>query len=283
MNAAAENRNEALQVFAKGRSFLLAGGLILLFAPALVRLANVWNSQEDYSHGFFVIPISLFLAWRQRNRIQRTPVKPAWAGTPVFFMGLLVYVVSFSAKFHTLAYYSIPLVLFGLFLSLCGMGIARPLLVPILFLFFMFPIPSAYYVQITHPMKLLVTEASVEVIRLIGLPVFRDGNLLFLARTELEVTEACSGIRSLYAYVMLGCLFASLSRGWIKKAAMVALPVPIALAVNVVRVTGTAILSNAFGPEAAQGFFHEFTGFVFFLVGFVILCAFHSLIHRRRV
>jgi exosortase/archaeosortase family protein len=81
---------------------------------------------------------------------------------------------------------------------------------------------------------------------------------------------------------MLGCLFASLSLGWIEKTAMVALPVPIALLVNVVRVTGTAILSNAFGPEVARGFFHEFTGFVFFLVGFVLLYAFHSMIHRRR-
>jgi exosortase len=162
------------------------------------------------------------------------------------------------------------LIILGLILFLAGWKITKTLLFPIFFLLFMFPIPSAYYVMITNPLKLLITEVSVYLIDFFGVPVYREGNLLFLASIQLEVAEACSGVRSLYSYLMLGFMFSTMTTK--KNGTIIVLStLPLALAVNIARVSGTGIISHHFGPTIAQGFFHEFTGFLLFAIGIVFL------------
>ncbi len=250
---------------------LLSLLLLLLFSPTLLDLIRTWNSNPDYSHGFFVIPIALFMVWQKRQHILNLPQKSLWAGLPAFIAGITIYYIGFITRFHTLMHLSMIFVVLGLLLFLCGWERTMAVFFPILFLLFMFPIPSAYYILITNPLKLLVTDISVQVIRIFGIPVFQDGNLLFFANTQLEVAEACSGIRSLYSYLMLGCLFAMLSKQLWVKIILIFSTVPLALFVNIVRVTITGILSNFYGPKVAQGFFHEFTGFLLFAIGLVFL------------
>jgi exosortase len=114
-----------------------------------------------------------------------------------------------------------------------------------------------------------------------GVPVYREGNLLFLSSTQLEVAEACSGIRSLYSYMMLGCVFAVMVRRWRNKILLIISTIPLALFVNIVRVTTTGILANYFGARVAQGFFHEFSGLILFGVGFFLLVGEYVLISSR--
>ena len=135
----------------------------------------------------------------------------------------------------------------------------------------MFPIPNAYYILITNPLKLMITDISAHIIQLFGIPVYQDGNLLFFANTSLEVAEACSGIRSLYSYLMLSFVFTILCKKKVTKIVLVCSTIPLAVFVNVIRVTGTGILSHFYGAKVAQGFFHEFTGFLLFAIGFVLL------------
>ena len=243
----------------------------LLFAPIILRLINVWSTRDDYSHGFFVIPIALYMVWKKRDILFHSSIEPSWIGLPVFFVAAMSYWVSFAARFHTLTYLSMIVIILGLLLFFAGCPVTKHLSLPLLFLLFMFPIPSAYYVLITNPLKLLITKVSTQLIRMVGIPIYREGNLLFLASTQLEVAEACSGIRSLYSYLMLGCLFAIMSRNNKTKILLLISALPLALFVNVVRVSGTGILANQFGPSVAQGFFHEFTGFALFVLGFVFL------------
>lgn len=245
--------------------------IAILFGPVLVRLAGVWRDQEDYSHGFFVIPIALFIVWARRHSLAKIALKPTWLGLPVLIGGILTYMVSFLIRFHTGTFLSMILVLFGVFLFLGGWKVTKILILPTFFLLFMFPIPTAYYILITNPLKLMITEISAQIIHLLGIPVYREGNLIFLASSSLEVAEACSGIRSLYSYLMLGCLFAFLSTKKVSKAVLILSTLPLAIFVNIVRVTGTGVLSNYYGPGVAQGFFHEFTGFVLFFFGFAML------------
>lgn len=246
--------------------------LVLLFAPVIWELISVWATDDDYSHGFFVIPLSLWMVWRKRATLISLTVKVLWIGLPLFAAGLIAYYISFVTKFHTVTYLSMILTIFGLLLFLTGLQPTKELLFPLLFLLFMFPIPSTYYVLITNPLKLVITKISAQVIYLLGIPVFCDGNLLVFANTQLEVAEACSGVRSMYSFLMLGCLFGFLGRN--RKALMILLVVstlPLALFINVIRVAGTGIISNYYGPEFAQGFFHQFTGFILFFLGFVFL------------
>lgn len=252
--------------------------VILLFAPNILRLIHTWSTNGDYSHGFLVIPIALYLVFAKREKLLSLSPKPLWFGLPIFVVGVVTYVVSFLTRFHTLTHLSMIVILVGLLLFLTGWQITKVLLLPILFLLFMFPIPSAYYILITNPLKLIITKISTHIIHLIGIPVYREGNLLFLSTTQLEVAEACSGIRSLYSYLMLACLFAFMSKNRISEMVLLFSTIPLALFVNILRVTGTGILSNYFGADIAQGFFHEFTGIVLFFFGFATLfLEFHLL------
>lgn len=243
----------------------------VLFAPIILELIKIWSTNDDYSHGFFVIPISLYMVWRKWRNLLLLPGKPLWIGSPIFIIGVITYFVSFVIKFHTLTYLSMIVIILGLLLFLAGWQPTKELLLPVLFLLFMFPIPSGYYILITNPLKLMITEISAQIIYLIGIPVYRDGNLLFFANSQLEVAEACSGVRSLYSYIMLGCLFALMSSKQVSKTVLIASTIPLAFMVNIIRVTGTGLLSHYYGPEVAQGFFHEFSGFILFVLGFVLL------------
>lgn len=254
----------------------------VLFGPVLIKLVDVWSNQEDYSHGFFVIPIALFIAWARRHIIAEASLKPTWVGLPILVGGIFTYLVSYLVRFHTMTFLSMILILMGVFLYFGGWGLAKILLLPTLFLLFMFPIPTAYYILITNPLKLMITEISAQIIYLLGIPVYREGNLIFMASSSLEVAEACSGIRSLYSYLMLGCLFAFLSTRKISKAVLIFSTLPLAILVNIIRVTGTGVLSNYYGSGVAQGFFHEFTGFVLFIVGFAFLFLGYYVLELRQ-
>ena len=258
----------------------------MLFAPVVSRLTHIWNNNGDYSHGFFVIPIAIFMVWQKRQYISTLPLNSSWVGLPFFIIGVLIYYICFITSFHTLMNLSIILIILALLLFTAGWRITVAIFFPVLFLLFMFPIPSAYYILITNPLKLMITNISATLIGLTGIPVFQDGNLLFFADTQLEVAEACSGIRSLYSYLMIGCLFALLSQDISQKIILIFSTLPLAIFVNIVRVTGTGILANYYGSKVAQGFFHEFTGFALFALGLVLLFVefylFESLKKRKQ-
>ena len=254
----------------------------ILFWPVFLQLFYIWSNNEDYSHGYFVIPISLYITWNKRAEIFRRPLNPSWLGLPLLLCGAGGYVVGFMVKFHTLTYLAMMVMIFGVVLFIGGWRLIKILILPILFLLFMFPIPTAYYILLTNPLKLMITKISAYLIYVLGIPVYREGNIIFLASTSLEVAEACSGVRSLYSYLMLGCIFAYLSERLQSKIIMFALTIPLAILVNIIRVTGTGILANYFGSEVAQGFFHEFTGFFLFAIGLIVLFLAYYLLETRR-
>lgn len=257
--------------------------VLILFAPTIIELTGVWYNNDDYSHGFFVIPIAFFMLWQKREKLFLVASQSSWIGFPFFVAGAIVYVISFITNFHTLTNISMIILILSLLIFISGWKLTVLLLFPVLFLLFMFPIPSAYYIMITNPLKLMITTISADIIELFGITVYQDGNLLFFSNTQLEVAEACSGIRSLYSYIMLGCVFALISGKLILKVIMVLSAIPLSLFVNIVRVTVTGILSNYYGPTVAQGFFHEFTGFFLFVIGFIILLLVYYLVERNAI
>ncbi|MBN1832696.1 MAG: exosortase/archaeosortase family protein, partial [Deltaproteobacteria bacterium] len=165
-----------------------------LFFPVLYRLINLWATNPDYSHGFFVLPIAVFMLWRKRSQLVTVELQPSWIGLPVFILSVVSYTISFAANFHTLTHLLMIVILLSLVLFIAGWPLMRLAYLSILFIIFMFPIPESYYILLTNPLKLLITSISAGVINILGIPVYQDGNLLFFADTKLEVAEACSGI-----------------------------------------------------------------------------------------
>jgi len=265
----------------KTKVLVLSSLITLLFTPIILQLINVWWTRDDYSHGFFVIPLALYMFWVKRKELLALTSSPLWIGFPIFFLGILSYSISFTVKFNTLTHISIIVIILGLLLSFLGWRLTKGVLFPVLFLLFMFPIPEAYYILITNPLKLIVTKISVQLIYLFGIPVYVEGNLLFLSNTQLAVTEACSGIRSLYSYLMLGCIFAVISKQLRTKIVLIVSTVFLAVMINVFRVTITGILASYVGAKASEGFFHEFSGIVLFAVGLMIFFLEYRYLDRR--
>jgi len=164
------------------------------------------------------------------------------------------------------ARFSLLFLLGGMLLFFAGWKMLRAVAFPLAFLALMIPLPAIIYNQVTFPLQLLASRLSSSWLELLGVPVLREGNVLVLPNYSLEVVEACSGIRSLMSLVALAVLYGYFveKRPWVG-ITLVALMVPIAVASNAMRVMGAGVLTYWFGPQAAEGFFHSFQGWLIFV------------------
>ena len=173
---------------------------------------------------------------------------------------------------------SILITLYGLLLLVGGAALLRALAFPLLLLPFMIPFPGVVYNEITFPLQLFASRVAEVALGLLGVPVYRDGNVLEIPSQRLDVAEACSGIRSLLSLSFLSLVYAYLfdQRVWMRWM-LLAATLPIAIIANAGRITVTGLLSEV-NPELAQGVFHTMEGWVIFAVAAVMLAGLHLFI-----
>jgi exosortase len=261
--------------------FLLTTGVVLVYWNVFQKLVHDWANDGNYSHGFLIVPIALFFAWERRDRLRAITPKPAWFGLVVFGVSIFVLVAGILGSELFLTRISFLGVLTGIILFLAGWAHLRALVFPLAFLLLMIPIPAIIFNQIAFPLQLFASRAGEFAIRSAEIPVLREGNVLVLANTSLEVAEACSGIRSLISLLTLGIVFGYFTdrRVWVRS--LIALStIPVAIIANGARVAGTGIAAHRWGPVAAEGFFHEFSGWVVFGVAFILMLGLQQLIAR---
>jgi exosortase len=166
-------------------------------------------------------------------------------------------------------------------LFFAGWKMLRGLAFPLAFLALMIPLPAIIYNQVTFPLQLLASRLSSSGLESVGVPVLREGNVLVLPNYSLEVVEACSGIRSLMSLIALAVAYGYFveKRPWVR-ITLVALMVPIAVASNAMRVMGAGVLTYLFGPQAAEGFFHSFQGWLIFVFAVACMLLLHWLLSR---
>jgi exosortase len=177
--------------------------------------------------------------------------------------------------------FSLCLMLAGLIVYLRGWSMLRAVAFPLSYLALMIPLPNLIHSQITFPMQLLASRIAEALIELIGLPVFREGNLLRVPSYAVEVAQACSGIRSLLSLIALGTAYAYFAeqRAW-ARAALVVLMVPIAVFTNSIRIVTSCLVGYRFGAEYAEGFLHAFSGWLIFAIALALLYAAHTVLSR---
>jgi exosortase len=210
---------------------LLAGSFAFLYQHVISKLVNDWYVDDNYSHGFLIIPIALYFVWERRKKLKEAPGKSNPLGI-VFVMGsmgLLLAGILGSELFLTRV--SILGTIAGSILFLCGWNHLKILLLPIAFLLLMVPIPAIIFNQIAFPLQLLASRFGELALLMFQVPVLREGNVINLANTSLEVAEACSGIRSLISLITLGIVYGYFtdSRIWIR-IILVLGTIPIAIA-----------------------------------------------------
>src|SRR5580704_16611097 len=256
-------------------------GLLIswLYAPILVQLAAQWWHDPNFSHGFLVPLFSLFLLWKDRVRILKLSAVPSSWGLLIIIFALCLLLAGVLGAELFLSRISLLVLLAGLIIFFRGWPLFRAVLFPWAFLFLMIPIPAIIFNQITFPLQLLASKLAASILPLLGVPVLREGNIINLPALPLEVAEACSGIRSLLSLATLAVVYGYLMepRVWIRVLLALA-SIPIAVVANSLRIVGTGLLVQYFGRDAAEGFFHTFSGWLVFVVSLFLLFAVHQLI-----
>jgi exosortase len=247
---------------------------LLVYLPVLTSLARQWASDENYSHGFLVAPFAVYLAWRRRHELKAEPLRPHWLGLPIVLGSLALLVAGRLGAELFLTRVSLLGLMAGAVVFLYGLRHLRLLAFPLCFLLLMVPLPAIVFNQIAFPLQLLASSAGQSVLDAASIPVLREGNILVLPTITLQVVEACSGIRSLVSLLTLAIIVGALTeqRVWARWV-LAALAFPVAIAANAARVAGTGLMAQWIGPQAAQGFLHEFSGWVVFVVAFALLLA----------
>jgi len=260
-------------------SVLVGAGFFWLYRQVIVTLVAAWWTDGNYSHGFLIVPIAAYLAWERRARFAAAPLRPSVAGLILVVGSLLVLAggVLGAELFGTRI--SIVGTLAGVVLFLFGWARLRVMAFPLAFLLLMIPLPAIVFNQVTFPLQLLASRVGEFALGSVDIPVLREGNVLVLANTTLEVAEACSGIRSLVSLLTLGIVYGYFAdqRTWVR-AVIACSTIPVAILTNGARVAGTGVAVHFVGPTAADGFIHESAGWAVFIMAFFLVVGVHRLI-----
>lgn len=253
----------------------------VVYWPVIVPMVKVWASDDNYSHGFLVPIISLYLAYMRNNDLQAANVQPCNTGIFLVMFGLLMLILGWVATEYLTMRSSLVVVIAGVVLYIMGWEIFKILLAPLCYLFLMVPIPAVLYDAAAFPLKLFVTKVSVLSMKALGIVVWQEGNILMFPNITLEVADACSGLRSIMSLLALGAAYAFVLHSKTRdRIILIVFTLPIAILTNTLRVVATGVLAQFFGSAAAEGFFHEFAGLFVFAAAVVLFVALGSALKR---
>jgi exosortase len=262
-----------------------------VYYQVLVKLVTDWWQIPDFSHGFLVPLFAAYLVWEKRKILRDTKIAPCWSGIAVIVLGLVVLLLGVYGSELFLSRVSLIILLAGLVLCFGGYQFLKELRFALLVLFLAIPIPAIVFNQITFPLQILASKLASALLTMppFNVPVLREGNVIELPLMKLEVAEACSGIRSLMSLFTLAVFYGYfLEKSNLRRVVLVLASFPIAIAANAVRILGTGLCVQYWDPDKALGFFHEFSGWVIFLVSLVCLYTVHRVMclfpaKRRRI
>lgn len=250
-----------------------------IYYQILAKLVVDWWRIPDFSHGFLVPFFAAYLVWEKKAALLALKLAPVWSGIAVMAFGIVVLLLGVYGSELFLSRVSLLILFAGLILTFGGWQLLKQLRFPLLVLLLAIPIPAILFNQITFPLQILASKLASALLPLFGVPVLREGNVIELASMKLEVAEACSGIRSLMSLFTLSVFYGYfVERQTSRRILLVLASIPIAIAANAIRILGTGLCVQYWDPDKAMGFFHEFSGWVIFMISLVCLVLFHRLL-----
>lgn len=254
----------------------------LLYYEIILEMVIDWDTNDNYSHGFLVPFITGYLIWIKKDKISEITIKPERYGFIYLVLSLLFFIITnIGAELFTMRFSMILVLMSGVY-YLFGREIMKMTIVPLFYLIFMIPFPAIVWNMIAFPLKIFATSIAVSFIKIINIPVYSEGNIIHLANTTLEVVDACSGLRSLVSLLALSAAFALITEELthVKKTLLFISAVPIAILLNIFRLTSTAVLARQYGPQIAQGFLHDVSGIFVFIIALVMLFSISKIMVR---
>ncbi len=260
-----------------GPALLLGALLVLLYHGIAVKLVTDWYELPDFGHGFLIPFFAAFLLWDKRQELRATPIDPSWAGVSLVVLGLFELMLGLLGADLFLQRTSFIVLVAGLVWTLLGKAMLGRVKFVLFVLLLAIPLPTIVFNEITFPLQILASTVASDVLPYFDVPVLREGNVINLPAMPLEVAEACSGIRSLLSLFTVAVIFGYLFERTTWRRAVLALSaVPIAVTANVARIVGTGLCVQYWDPDKALGFFHEFSGWLMFVISLGCL----YLVHR---
>lgn len=240
--------------------------LYLVFAAGLEHLVHVWRTREEYSYGFIIPIVVAFLVWQRKDRLERIRPAGSWIGVGLVAGGIAVGLAGKLAWSPLIVNYGFLLAVWGLAAAYLGWAGLRVIAAPLAMLLLMLPLPEFVLVALSQELQLLSSRLGVALIRMCDISVYLEGNVIDLGSMKLQVVEACSGLRYLFALMTLALIAAYFFNGALWKRAVIFLSsIPITVLMNSVRIALVGLTVEHFGRDAAEGLLHDFEGMVVFM------------------
>ena len=258
---------------------LMIAGFMIGFYPIAQKLMIRWDS-GDNSYCYLIVPLFLYLCWEKKSEFHFGQFTwNLWGLVPVL-LSLVLMVAGELGSMETILYIGIWGCLVGILFILYGLRL-RHLMFPLLILAFIVPMPPFVNRMLTFNLKLAASTLSVTMLRLAGVSVLQDGNIIDLGITQMQVVDACSGLRYFVPLILMSLLFGYFycRRLW-QKAVLLVFVLPLSILVNGLRIFATGMLHVWGHPELAEDFFHDFSGWVVFMIAGAILFGCSMLLKR---
>lgn len=251
----------------------LIGLSFIFYWPVFTDLVSDWYYDQNFSHGFLIAPVAIFLFYKASEKFEKHNRKPL-IGLAIIGTAMILLIFGTAGAEYFTSRFSYIVFLTGVGIFYLGWPNFKRAWFPFFFLLFMIPIPNIIYTTLTIPMQLFASKMTISLLHVISVPSDLNGNIIFLPGYPLEVSEACSGLRSLFSLLTLSVLigYSTLKEFW-PSAILLALTFPIAVAANIFRVFITAVLAYTVSPGIAEGFLHSFSGLMVFLVALIMILA----------
>jgi len=246
----------------------VGGGLLLVgFRQALEYMAHIWMNSQELSHGALIPFVVVFLIWQRKQALERVKLNGNWAGVVVILLGAGLNIIGQLASLYILSQYGFLFCIYGLVLALVGWSIFKQLWAPLLLLVFMIPIPDFLLRNFSAELQLVSSQIGVWVIRVFGISVYLEGNVIDLGVYRLQVAEACDGLRYLFPLMTIAFIMAYFFKVamW-KRVLLFVSSVPVTILMNSLRVGAIGIMVEHWGIGMAEGFMHEFQGWAVFML-----------------
>lgn len=258
-------------------------GLLLLYVPTFVGLSKTYWTYDDHAHGPIILAAVCWLIWDKRQLLltAQTANAPV-AGLTLLVFGLLLYVLGRSQDIALFEVGSLIPVLAGALLAMRGWSGVRGMWFMLLFIVYLVPPPGFLVNAMTLKLKQDISETASQLLYSAGYPVAQDGVIISIGQYQLLVSDACSGINSMFSLSAVGLLYLYLMRhkSWLHNGLVVASLLPIAFFANITRVLFIVLVTYHFGDAAGQGFVHGFSGIVLFVVALIAILLFDAVLSK---
>lgn len=247
---------------------------LALFASldSLVQMVRRWDISDEYGYGYMIPVITLFLIWQRKDRLEFLPFTGSWLGVLVLAAGALITLLGQLSTLHSITQFGFVITVIGAAYAILGYAAFRIIMVPLLLLFLMVPLPTFLFNNLSSQLQLISSEIGVAVIRLFGISVHLEGNVIDLGVYKLQVVEACSGLRYLFPLLALAIIASYFYQAAVWKRVVVILSsIPITVIMNSFRIGVIGVLVEFYGIEQAEGFLHDFEGWIVFMACVALL------------